>query len=121
MASQMWKRTLHFLGLVEDYEDEYQDLPDEPAVPRMPDQPAAPRPEPSNVRRIPSAGQPEPSPSMGSGGVAVHSPSGSSQGGAPQGYGAGVQTNRPVTAPSVHMTNPTTFNDVEEVGERFRN
>jgi len=29
-------------------------------------------------------------------------------------------TARPVASSTVHITNPTTFNDVEEVGERFR-
>jgi cell division inhibitor SepF len=30
------------------------------------------------------------------------------------------RSRQPVGAPQVHVTNPTTFNDVEEVGERFR-
>lgn len=59
MASNGWKRTLHFLGLVEDYEDEYAEVAaGDPmgSPPQGAEPPAAPRPEPSNVRRIPTAG-----------------------------------------------------------------
>jgi cell division inhibitor SepF len=88
----MWRKTLAYLGLVEDYDDEYADLPEEP-VPARQTEPA-PRAEPSNVRRIPPARSAEP-----------------------------VQSTsvRPVTSAKVHVTNPTTFNDIEEVGDRFRN
>lgn len=91
----MWKRTLAYLGLVEDYDDEYGDVADE-ALParqapaRAPEPP--PRTEPSNVRRL----GPRPSESYGASQV------------------------RPVLSAKVHVTNPTTFNDVEEVGDRFR-
>jgi cell division inhibitor SepF len=98
MAS-MWKRTLEYLGLVEPYEeeyDEYSDLPDEASTLRerpagSPAHEPPSRQEPSNVRRI-TPPRPEPS------GPAVRSVSNS----------------------KVHVTNPTTFNDVEEVGEHFR-
>lgn len=102
----MWRKTLAYLGLVEDYDDEYADLPEDDAAgprpqsrPRAggapPPEPAA-RPEPSNVRRIPNAG-PRP----------VESP--------------GSPMVRPAAGAKVHVTNPSTFNDVEEVGDRFRN
>jgi cell division inhibitor SepF len=94
----MLKRIGAYLGLVEEYEDDYADLPPEeaPARQRPAPPPAAdaPRSEPSNVRRITPARAHDdgPSPMV-----------------------------RPVPAStSVHVTNPTTFNDVEEVGERFR-
>ncbi len=98
----MWKRTLAYLGLVEDYEDEYTETPDEPATARKSEyRPAEAlrRPEPSNVRRL----GPRPAESA--------SPS------------ASLATATVRTVPSsgkVHVTNPTTFNDVEEVGDRFR-
>ena len=102
----MWKRTLAYLGLVEDYDDEYAEQPLEPA----PGRPAAPRagggppdppqrPEPSNVRRLgPRPAEPQPPPP-------------------PPAQSSTVRT---VPSSKVHVTNPTTFNDVEEVGDRFR-
>ncbi|MGI8876202.1 MAG: cell division protein SepF [Egibacteraceae bacterium] len=103
MMSQIWKRTLSFLGLVEEYDDEYADVPEDAAPPqRAPE----PRPEPSNVRRI------APAPSPGRPGVGP-----GDRGGA----GEPHSNVRPVTSGKVHVTNPTTFNDVEEVGENFRN
>lgn len=95
--STMWKRTLAYLGLVEEYDDEYADLPpEEPLPPRAAEPPG--RSEPSNVRRISPMRDAEPGP-VGQSPVGV----------------------RPVQSAKVHVTNPTTFNDVEEVGERFRN
>ena len=101
--AQMWKKTLSFLGLVEEYDDEYADLPEDPPPARHE---PPPRSEPSNVRRI------APAP--------VRSPerTGSSMAAPPSNQPSNV---RPVTSHKVHVTNPTTFNDVEEVGERFRN
>lgn len=98
--STMWKRALTYLGLVEeDYEDDYADIPDDDRPPqRVMTAPAPPpRSEPSNVRRItPSRPMAEPAPAPSS-------------------------SVRPVSGGKVHVTNPTTFNDVEEVGENFRN
>ena len=95
----MWKRTLVALGLAEDYDDEYADLPPEQSGPRgpravAPPPEAPPRPEHSNVRPIPTPRRPEPVAAPGS--------------------------LRPLTSAKVHVTTPTTFNDVEEVGEAFR-
>ncbi|CAN5481978.1 cell division protein SepF [soil metagenome] len=94
----MWKRIGSYLGLVEDYDDEYADLPDDPGSGRQTDAP--PRPEPSNVRRIAPARSADKS-----GSTAV----------------SGSSTVRTVPSGKVHVTNPTTFNEVEEVGDRFRN
>lgn len=130
MASNGWKRAMHFLGLVEDYEDDYADLPTgEPmGGPPLPgDMPAAPRPEPSNVRRIPAAGEEEmamagaPAP-VGAGPAATPAPV------APTGTvnvlgGPSEAPPEPVgprVADHVHVTSPTTFNDVEDVGANFR-
>jgi cell division inhibitor SepF len=96
----MWRKTLAYLGLVEDYEDEYADMPDEAtARPQRvgaasPPEPAL-RTEPSNVRRISTARPMEPP----------------------------MPAPQPVNGPSgkVHITEPSTFNDIEEVGDRFRN
>jgi cell division inhibitor SepF len=101
--AQMWKKTLSFLGLVEEYDDEYADMPDDVA-PARPEPPV--RTEPSNVRRI------APTPSrVGGPGPAP----------APQPVSSQPSNVRAVTSSKVHVTNPSTFNDVEEVGERFRN
>lgn len=95
-----WKKTLAFLGLVEDYDDEYGGYQEEAGA-----RPAAAgtgaRAEPSNVRRIDSSRPPEAPASAGE----------------RPGNGA-VQA---VSSAKVHLTSPTTFNDVEEVGDRFRN
>lgn len=90
----MWKRIGAYLGLVEEYDDEYDDLPEEPLAGRTAD---TARTEPSNVRRI-APSRPEP-PSEPPGRPLV----------------------QPVPSGKVHLTDPTTFNDVEEVGDRFRN
>lgn len=105
----MWRKTLAYLGLVEDYEDEYADLPEEPMRPQRPAPgqgmapmaPEPPRPEPSNVRRIsPARPEPQYAPPM------QHQQSSS------------VNT---ISSGKVHITEPSTFNDIEEVGDRFRN
>src|SRR5687768_18478766 len=106
MAS-MWQRTLTFLGLVEEpYDDDY-DLPPEdlgPAPRRERPIPEPPRQERSNVRTIAPArtatAPPDDLPPLRA---------------EPQG------NVRPVPSSKVHVTNPTTFNDVEEVGVNFRN
>lgn len=111
----MWRKTLAYLGLVEDYEDEYADLPEEPAMrPQRPMQqqggmapmaPEPPRPEPSNVRRI-SPARPEPAPQYAPAQPQMQMQSSS------------VNT---ISSGKVHITEPSTFNDIEEVGDRFRN
>jgi len=104
----MWRKTLAYLGLVEDYEDEYADLPEEPPMrqgrpghpqgmaPMAPE--PAPRQEPSNVRRIAPARHEPPM------------------------YAAPVQSStvNTISSGKVHVTEPSTFNDIEEVGDRFR-
>ncbi len=125
--AEMWKRTLSFLGLVEEYDDEYDDVIDDDlyydddAGPPPPTGPPA-REEPTNVRRI---GPAAPSSSRSAAGshTRTHERTvergpertdrggGSSRGPARQGRERGS---------TVHVTNPTTFNDVEEVGEQFR-
>ena len=129
-----WKRAMHFLGLIEDYDEEYADVPvGDPAgmPPLAPEPPAAPRPEPSNVRRLAAGGSdlppgggfgdpapptaPIPTPPTGpmaSGSVNVLTPEGQ--------VPVHEQPNAPRPADRVHITSPTTFNDVEEVGSRFR-
>jgi cell division inhibitor SepF len=99
--STMWRRMGSYLGLVEEYDD--IDLRDDAyADEAYPDEPRAgdarshdagvERAGDSNVRRI--------SPTRGD---------------APRGPAV-----RAVPNAAVHLTAPTTFNDVEEVGARFR-
>ncbi|HEY8339585.1 MAG TPA: cell division protein SepF [Egibacteraceae bacterium] len=88
----MWRRLGTWLGVVEEYDDDYLDLPEEEETvrPVRPgDRALSTRQEPSNVRRI--------SPSRSDAPVT------------------------PVPTAKVHVTDPTTFNDVEEVGDKFRN
>jgi cell division inhibitor SepF len=92
MAS-MWKKAAAYLGLVEDYSDEYADLPEDVGPARA----EPPRSDPTNVRRITPV-RPEPEPERPAAAASV----------------------RTVSSSKVHVTNPTTFNDVEEVGEAFR-
>lgn len=93
--STMWKRMGTFLGFVEEYDDEYGEaVPENPAQARG-SEPSPVRSEPSNVRRLPPARVEEPS-------------------------GATMTKVRAVPGNKVHLTDPTTFNDVEEVGENFR-
>lgn len=99
--STVWKRALSYLGLVEEYDDEYADLPDEPASRAVEPQI---RPEPTNVRRIGPTRTVAPPPQ------APTAP-------APSGFASGV---RPIISGKVHITDPSTFNDVEEVGDKFR-
>ncbi|MPZ86816.1 MAG: DUF552 domain-containing protein [Nitriliruptorales bacterium] len=103
----MWKRMGTFLGLVEDYEDDYADVPDERS--RVPDrggQEMVPmRAESSNVRRIPTARSSE---------SAERTPA------PPPGATRTTGLSQPTSGQKVHLTEPSTFNDVEEIGENFR-
>jgi cell division inhibitor SepF len=98
----IWQRVGTFLGLVEEpYDDDEYDLPGDesghPGVAARRDRVAEPPPriERSNVRTI--------------------SPSRPMESAEPS------STVRAVGSPKVHLTTPTTFNDVEEVGVNFRN
>lgn len=113
--AEMWKRTLSFLGLVEEYDDEYDDVvdddlyyDDEPAGPPPTGPPA--REEPTNVRRIGPAAPTSSRPTRTQERT-VERDSPTSRNTSRQGRERGS---------TVHVTNPTTFNDVEEVGEQFR-
>lgn len=93
MATLM-KRTMAWLGLVEDYDEDYPEGSDESERSRdRGGDGASTRSEPSNVRRI--------SPARVGDGSTV--------------------TVRPVESAKIHRTEPKTFNDVQEVGEAFRN
>jgi cell division inhibitor SepF len=94
--STVWKRMGTFLGFVEEYEDDEYGEASAPEAAARGETPAV-RAEPSNVRRLPPARLDD----------------------APVATATKV---RPVgTGHKVHLTEPTTFNDVEEVGENFRN
>lgn len=102
----MWRRIGEYLGLVEEYDDEYFDLPEDAPVEReretVPRREPAERsewPETTNVRRIaPGPAQEPEEPSLQK-----------------------VQNQSQGTSAKVHLTEPTTFNQVEEVGDKFRN
>ncbi|MEE8602323.1 cell division protein SepF [Euzebya tangerina] len=123
MANDLLKKTLHFLGIVEQYDDDYGDLPPSATAPQTPAA-AASRPEPSNVRRIPTAddgGVPAgpaatPPPAQPSGTVNVIGATGSTAADTPR----EPEPSGPSIVDHVHVTSPTAFNDVEEVGEQFR-
>ena len=105
MAS-MWQRTLTFLGLVEEpYDDDY-DLPPEDLAPPRRERAAGRAAAPGALQR-------------------AHDRAGADERGATGGVrpriGADRGNVRPVPSSKVHVTNPTTFNDVEEVGVNFRN
>ncbi|CAN5729374.1 MAG: cell division protein SepF [Actinomycetota bacterium] len=93
----MWQRTMAFLGLVEEpYDDDYDAAGEEEAATSRRDRTAGEsRQERSNVRTI-----------------------GPSRSGETRLEPAGA---RPAPGGKVHVTNPGTFNDVEEVGANFRN
>lgn len=88
----MWRRIGEYLGLVEEFEDEYADLPEDAPLER---EPAVARQETANVRRIAPTVADEPAePPL---------------------------QKVPSQSAKVHLTEPTTFNEVEEVGDKFRN
>jgi cell division inhibitor SepF len=90
----VWKKTLQYLGLVED--EEYEELGEVIEAPMSSREPAA-------VRRIQRA-QPDP----------VSSDSG---------HEAIVRTipqTRPASAGSIHSAAPKRFNEAREIGERFK-
>lgn len=131
-------QALGYLGLVEQYDEydeyddfsSYDDLGEEPP-PLRPPEPAGggagaagARTEASNVRRI--------APARADRGPAVAPPDDGyderPRGGDTRYESATVRVREPerrqgpgANAGAVHITNPTTFNDVEEVGDRFRN
>ena len=92
MAS-VWRKTLVYLGLVEDdeYDEYYDDLePHDGPAPRRGRHAAAP---------------------AGGDGYAT-----------PRGGGVGVMTAAPAVSasPRFHLVHPTSFNDAQEVGDKFR-
>ncbi len=99
-----WKRTMEFLGLVETY-DEVDELDEADDDLWEPDHRA--RSEGASVRRL------SPAAANGPGGEERDLGQRDSR----RRSGSPV---RPVPSATVHVTTPTTFNDVEEVGERFR-
>jgi cell division inhibitor SepF len=90
----VWKKTLNYLGLVEDEEyDEYETPRPEPV------------PEPARVGAHPARSQP----------MAVQR--------IPEASEATIRTiaqARPVPATTIHRAEPRMFNDARELGDRFR-
>lgn len=124
MASDGWNKVLQFLGIVEEYEDEYADTTvGAPAKPDTTDDQTSARPEPTNVRRIPTAQRDGDDGSSEDGPMARPAPTKSSGTVNVLGGATAMSDTRsagPRTIERVHVTNPTAFNDVEEIGEKFR-
>jgi cell division inhibitor SepF len=99
----MLRNAMVWLGLAEDYEDEYADEIDATA-PRSLDEPDGE----TNVRRLSTA--------RGGGGAATRVRTMDH----PRTERVS-QRAHPVSNTTVHYTAPMTFNEVEEVGDRFRN
>lgn len=125
MASDGWNKVLQFLGIIEEYEDEYAETParSQP-VPDLGDESAASgRSRPTNVRRIPTAGSVEDSPLNAPGPAAAPPPSEPSGTvnviGGPNAAPA-PSVSEPRIVDRVHTTQPAAFNDVEGIGEQFR-
>lgn len=95
----MLRNAMVWLGLAEEYEDEYADEIGATA-PRTLDEPAGE----TNVRRLSSA--------RAGGGTGARTRTVDER--APQ-------RAQPMSHTTVHYTAPMTFNEVEEVGDRFRN
>src|SRR5687768_16577231 len=101
--TSIWHRVGEFLGLVEEpYHDDYGLPPDE----QLP--PSGQEPMRRERERL------EPPPRVERSNVRTISPARSDSFDSPEPM-------RAVGSPKVHITTPTTFNDVEEVGVNFRN
>lgn len=98
----MLRNAMVWLGLAEDYEDEYADEI-EATAPRAIDEPAAD----TNVRRLSAARTSAVTGSRLRGMDELRTE-------------RAAQRAHPVSNTTVHYTAPMTFNEVEEVGDRFR-
>lgn len=129
MAS-IWRRSMVYLGLVDDDEyDDYETYP-EPASPSRsqtgpPRAAAAPRGAPAASRRPGPAPERayEPEQSSGVRTLPARDPRGAGGGGAggvsiPR--GAVVRPIQPTQTRKVHIVNPGNFNDAQEVGDRLK-
>lgn len=96
----MLRNAMVWLGLAEDYEDEYDDEIEATAPRPLPEA----HPETTNVRRISTARTP--------GRVRTSDDVRAER---------MPQRAQPMSHTTVHYTAPMTFNEVEEVGDRFRN
>ncbi len=111
MAS-IWRRTMVYLGLVDDDEYEEYEPYDEPPPQAMPARRAM-RPE-----RIEPAYEPEPTMSPMGGGVRTLPREDS--GITIQQRPSVVRQIAPVSSPRVHLVAPTGFNDAKEIGDRLK-
>jgi cell division inhibitor SepF len=111
MAS-IWRRTMVYLGLVDDDEYEEYEPYDEP-----PPQPVAAR-RGMRPERMEPAYEPEPAVSAMSGGVRTLPREDS--GITIQQRPSVVRPIAPVSSPRVHLVAPTGFNDAKEIGDRLK-
>jgi cell division inhibitor SepF len=112
MAS-IWRRTMVYLGLVDDDEYEEYEPYDEP-----PPQPVAAR-RGARPERIEPAYEPEPTMSSPMGGGVRTLPREDS-GITIQQRPSVVRQIAPVASPRVHLVAPTGFNDAKEIGDRLK-
>ena len=117
MAS-IWRRTMVYLGLVDDDEYEEYEPYDEP-----PPQPMAAR-RGMRPERAEPAYEPEPTMSsmspMGGGGGGVRTLPREESGITIQQRPSVVRQIAPVSSPRVHLVAPTGFNDAKEIGDRLK-
>ena len=111
MAS-IWRRTMVYLGLVDDDEYEEYEPYDEP-----PPQPTAAR-RGARPERMEPAYEPEPASSAMGGGVRTLPREDS--GITIQQRPSVVRQIAPVASPRVHLVAPTGFNDAKEIGDRLK-
>jgi cell division inhibitor SepF len=136
--SSMWRKAMHYLGLGPDdeYEDDYAyGYAGEADLGRTPGRPDSPmgwadavRPE--AVRPRPMAMEPTPRPSVegasvrtlpaGTGSGAPIAAGGSGAAGREVGVRASGSVRAVPAVPKAHVVEPTSFNDAQEVGDRFK-
>ena len=113
MAS-IWRRTMVYLGLVDDDEyDEYEPY-DEP-----PPQPVAAR-RGARPERMEPAYEPEPTVSVAPWAAGVRTLPREDSGITIQQRPSVVRPIAPVASPRVHLVAPTGFNDAKEIGDRLK-
>ena len=112
----MLRNAMVWLGLAEDYEDEYVDEVDVTAPRVLAEPPADDVTEPPATRRAADARS-----TTNVRRISTARPTGRLRAMDDARTEPPPQRTRPMSQTTVHYTAPMTFNDVEEVGDRFRN
>jgi cell division inhibitor SepF len=133
--SSMWRKAMHYLGLGPDdeYEDDYNYGYDEGRAdagtgPVRPESPAGrpapavdpyrqtPTGVPERMRARPMSIDPQPRPSVEGASVRPLTPAGAGR----EGVRASGSVRAVPPIPKAHVVEPTSFNDAQEVGDRFK-